>query len=85
MAAALSGNTVHSIDINPRMVEAGRQWGGDELKETKTGNDGRFRLLNLRSELQPVTATVEGYAPVSKAVTPGTHSTELTLPLNRGA
>ncbi|MDQ2945171.1 MAG: methyltransferase domain-containing protein [Acidobacteriota bacterium] len=25
MAAALSGNTVHSIDINPRIVEAGRQ------------------------------------------------------------
>ena len=54
-------------------------------KEIKTAADGRFRLLNLRPDIQPVTATADGYAPASKVVTPGTNVVEITLQLKQGA
>jgi hypothetical protein len=66
-------------------VKGGQRWGGDSKKEVKTGADGRFRLLNLRPDLQPVTATADGYAPASKVVTPGTNAVEITLQLKQGA
>ncbi len=66
-------------------VKGGQRWGGDSKKEVKTGADGRFRLLNLRPDIQPVTATADGYAPASKVVTPGTNAIEITLQLKQGA
>ncbi len=66
-------------------VKGGQRWGGDSKKEVKTGADGRFRLLNLRPDIQPVTATADGYTPASKVVTPGTNAVEITLQLKQGA
>lgn len=65
-------------------VKAGHRWSGDSKKEATTGPDGRFHLLNLRGELQAVTATADGYTPATKAITPGTNGIELTLKLSKG-
>ncbi|HTH46010.1 MAG TPA: carboxypeptidase regulatory-like domain-containing protein, partial [Candidatus Limnocylindria bacterium] len=64
-------------------VKAGRRW-SDSNRDTTSGADGRFRLLNVKGELQAVTATADGYAAATKAVTPGTNVIELTLKLNQG-
>ena len=66
-------------------VKAGHRWGGDSNRETTSGSDGRFRLLNVKGELQAVTAIADGYTPATKAITPGTNTTELTLKLTQGA
>ncbi|HTH47309.1 MAG TPA: carboxypeptidase-like regulatory domain-containing protein [Candidatus Limnocylindria bacterium] len=66
-------------------VKAGHRWGGDSNREATSGADGRFQLHNVKGELQAVTATADGYAPATKAVTPGTNVTELTLKLSLGA
>lgn len=66
-------------------VKAGPRWSGNSQREVKTGEDGRFHLRNLISELQAVTATADGYTPATKAITPGTNVTEVTLTLKQGA
>ena len=66
-------------------VKAGHRWGGDSNREATSGSDGRFRLLNVKGELQAVTAIADGYTPATKAITPGTNTTELTLKLKQGA
>ena len=66
-------------------IKAGPRWSGDAQREVKTGEDGRFHLRNLKSELQPVTATADGYTPATKVATPGTNVTEVTLTLKKGA
>ncbi len=87
----LRGSEVTGVVLGPdekpfsgATVKAGQRWGGDNKKEIKTGADGRFRLLNLRPDIQPVTATADGYTPASKVVTPGTNAIEITLQLKQG-
>ena len=65
-------------------VKAGQRWDTESSHTATSGADGRFRLLNVKGELQAVTATADGYAPATKVITPGTNLTELTLKLNRG-
>ena len=66
-------------------VKAGRRWEADTTREATSGSDGRFRLLNVKGQVQGVTATADGYNPATKAVTPGTNVIELTLKLTQGA
>ena len=65
-------------------VKAGHRWDSESSHQATSGSDGRFRLLNVKSELQAVTASADGYTPATKAITPGTNVTELTLKLTRG-
>lgn len=65
-------------------VKAGLRWNSESSHQATTGADGRFRLFNVKGELQAVTASLEGYAPANKVVTPGTNVTELTLKLGKG-
>ena len=86
----LRGCEVNGVVLDPdnqpvvgATVRAGRRWSPDSNQETTTGPDGRFRLLNLKSELQAITALADGYSAATTAVTPGTNATELVLNLKR--